>query len=141
MTEEPNDTTIHVDADWKAEAAREKQRLIDAEKKSVARGGQTDPRFVELLNLLGMQASISLGGYQGPGGETIPADLGAAQQQIAMLESLQRKTEGNLSDEERHGLNELLHGLRMQYVKIAGAPPAAGTPPPGGPGGPGASAR
>jgi hypothetical protein len=58
-----------------------------------------------------------------------------------MLESLQRKTEGNLSDEERRGLNEMLHGLRMQYVKIAGAPPAAGTPPPGGPGGPEASAR
>jgi hypothetical protein len=141
MTEETNETTIHVDADWKAEAAREKQRLLTEEKKAATRGGQTDLRFVELLNLLGMQASISLAGYQGPGGETIPADLGAAQQQIAMIESLQRKTEGNLSDEERRGLNDLLHGLRMQYVRISEAMAAAGAPPADEPGGSRASAR
>jgi hypothetical protein len=54
-----------------------------------------------------------------------------------MFEALHRKTEGNLSDEERRGLGDLIHQLRMQYVSIAQSMGAAG-PAPGGPAVPGA---
>jgi hypothetical protein len=140
MPDDNSEPTIHVDSDWKEEAAREKRKLLEQETKKRVTGGQatTDNAFVELLNLLGMQAMVSLGGYQGPGGQTMPPDLDAARQQISMIEALQRKTEGNLSDDEKRGLNELLHGLRMQYVQAAksGGQPG-GAPGPGG-AGPGA---
>ena len=139
MPDNSSEPTIEIDSDWKAEAAREKQKLIEQEKQVVDKGVTTDRTFLELLNLLGMQASISLGGYQTPGGQTMPPDLEVARQQIAMLEALQRKTKGNLSDEERRGISDLIHGLRMQYVKTAEAlgqagPATGGSAPPGGQG-------
>jgi hypothetical protein len=133
MSEDQNETRIHIDSDWKAEAEREKQKLLEEERKAGPGGTATDPAFVDMLNLLAMQAAISVGGYQGPGGESVPPDLTAARHQIAMLESLKRKTSGNLSDEERHAFDDLLHRLRMQYVKVAEAMDA------GGPGGGGAA--
>lgn len=138
MPEEHSEPTIEIDSDWKAEAQREKQKLIDQEKKAGAGGEKkTDPVFVELLNVLAMQAYAGLGGYEGPDGQVMPPDLEVARHGIAMFEALQRKTEGNLSDEERRGLGDLIHRLRMQYVSIAQAVGAAG-PAPGGPAGPGA---
>jgi len=139
MPDNSSEPTIEVDSDWKAEAAREKQKLIQQEQQAADRGVTTDRAFLELLNLLGMQASISLGGYQTSAGQTMPPDLEVARQQIAMLEALQRKTEGNLSDDERRGMSDLLHGLRMQYVKTAeslgqAGPAAGGSAPPGGQG-------
>ncbi len=133
MSEERSEPTIEVDSDWKAEAAREKQKLIEAEKKAAGSGGRTDPAFVELLNLLAMQAQLTLGGYEGPDGRAIPPDLTAARAHVTILEALQRKTEGNLSDEERRGLNDLLHNLRMHYVQLAQSRGAAGASRPGGP--------
>jgi hypothetical protein len=136
MAEERSEPTIEVDSDWKAEAAREKQKLIDAEKKATGGGGRTEPAFVELLNLLAMQAQLALGGYEGPDGRAMPPDLAAARAHVSILEALQRKTEGNLSDEEHRGLTDLLHNLRMHYVQLA---QSMGAPGPGRPGGPAAA--
>jgi len=130
MTDQPDEPTIEIDSDWKAEAQREKQRLLaEEEQKKSKTGTATDRSFVDLLNLLGMQASLTIGGYQGPDGQPIPGDLSAARQHIQMLEALLRKTEGNLSDEEQRGLTELVHSLRMAFVK---ATEASGGPAPGG---------
>ncbi len=141
MADQPNKPTIEVDSDWKAEAQREKAQLVEQEQKTATSGGATDQAFVDLLNLLGMQVSMTIGGYQGPDGRTVPGDLAAARQHITMLEALQRKTQGNLSDEESRGLKEMVHALRMAYVKAAEAAGAAGPVPggpvPGGPGHPG----
>ena len=60
-------------------------------------------------------------------------DLAAARAHVSLLEALQRKTEGNLSEEERRGLNDLLHNLRMHYVQLAQSMGAAGPSRPGGP--------
>ena len=59
MPEERSEPTIEVDSDWKAEAAREKQKLIEAAKKTAGSGGRTDPAFVELLNLLAKRTGWS----------------------------------------------------------------------------------
>ena len=46
-------------------------------------------------------------------------NLGLAKQTIDILEMLEAKTKGNLSDEENKLLTNLLYDLRMRYVKIA----------------------
>jgi Domain of unknown function (DUF1844) len=132
MADEQSTDRIHVDSDWKTEAAREKERLAEQEKKEqqqqAAAGAPDEASFLELINLLAMQAAIALGGYQGPGGERIPANPVAARYQIDLLEVLAKKTDGNLNDEEKRVLNAVLHELRMHYVTLAtGKPPAAPT--------------
>ena len=118
-----SDGRLHIDSDWKAEAAKEKERLAAQEKTAKPVGdSQTAPAFIELLNLLAMQAVIALGGYQGPGGERIPANPAAAKHHIDLLEILEKKTTGNLSEEEKRALDSVLYELRMQYVQTISAP-------------------
>ncbi len=128
MTEQTGSGKLHIDSDWKAEAAREKERLAQQEKQKPPRAdAQSAAGFVELLNMLAMQAVIGLGGYQGPGGERIPPNPAAAKHHIDLLEVLEKKTAGNLSDEEKRTLDSVLYELRMQYVQVISA---TRTPPP-----------
>jgi hypothetical protein len=87
--------------------------------------------FAELLNMLAMQAMIGLGGYQGPGGERIPPNPVSAKHFIDLLDVLEKKTKGNLDEEEKKAMDAVLYELRMQYVSAASggasvAPPASG---------------
>jgi len=50
--------------------------------------------------------------------ECVP-NLELAKQTIDILEMLEKKTEGNLSDEEKKLLTNILYDLRMRYVKSA----------------------
>ncbi len=68
-------------------------------------------------------AAVALGGVQGPGGEQIPPNPLAARHFIDLLEVLQKKTEGNLTDDEGRALDAVLYELRMQYVNAAGPEP------------------
>ena len=130
MSEEKTDGGLYIDSDWKEEAAREKQRLAEQEKQEAAQeaaAGGTSPKgdeatFVELLNLLAMQAAIGLGGFQGSGGERIPPNPVAAKHHIDLLEILKNKTEGNLTDDEKQALDGVLYELRMQYVQAVAVP-------------------
>ena len=122
---------IHVDSDWKQEAQREKERLAK-ETEETGRGGPLPPpSFLDIVNLILMQAVIGLGGMQGPGGQRIPPNLDAAKHHIDLLGVLQEKTKGNLTEEEQQTLDAALYEIRMRFVSIvggaAGAPP---TPPP-----------
>ena len=127
MSEKPSDGGLHIDSDWKTEAAQEKERLAAEEEKrqrpSGTESGGTAASFLELVNLVAMQAAIGLGGFQGPGGERIPPNPSAAKYHIDLLEILEDKTEGNLSEEEKRTLGAVLHELRMQYVETVTAPP------------------
>lgn len=130
---------IHIDSDWKSEAAAEKERLAEQERseqeKKAAQGGAPqpgEPSFLELVNLLAMQAAIALGGYQGPGGERFAPNPIAAKFQIDLLDILAEKTKGNLTEEEKKLLDAVTHELRMHYVSIAtgsGAPGSSGKAP------------
>ncbi|MFQ5495647.1 MAG: DUF1844 domain-containing protein [Phycisphaerae bacterium] len=127
MTEESGGG-LHIDGDWKAEAAREKQRLAEQERREKQRGAAkpTDaPAFLELINLLAMHAAISLGGGQSATGEAVPANPMAAKHHIDLLDVLRQKTEGNLTDEEQRTLDAVLYELRQQYVQTVSAPPPA----------------
>jgi len=129
-----SDGGLHIDGDWKAEAAREKQRLMEeegqsagAEKPSTA--GTTAPDFLELINLLAMQAAVALGGYRGPEGETSPPNPAAAKHFVDLLDVLETKTKGNLSEEENKVLGAVTHEIRMAYVQAVSPQAAPATPP------------
>ena len=129
MSDEESGGGLHIDADWKTEAAQEKERLAKEDQARARTAGPVpgQPTFADLVNMLAMQAAIALGGYQGPGGERFPPNPGAAKHHIDLLDVLDQKTTGNLTEDEKRLLNTVLYELRMQYVQMAGA-----TPPPTG---------
>jgi len=123
MTDEASHRGLHIDSDWKTEAAQEKERLANQERTTrPAAGAEPAANFVELVNLMAMQAAIGLGGYQGPGGERIPPNPIVAKHHIDLLEVLEKKTAGNLSEEEKRILDGVLYELRLQYVQAVSAP-------------------
>ncbi len=134
MAEQESKFGLHIDSDWKSEAAKEKEQLAEKEAREPARGpgpdGWPDANLMEIVNLLAMQAVVALGGYQGPGGERIPPNPFAARHYIDLLDVLQKKTVGNASPEEAQTLEAVLYELRMQFVQIANAVAAAPPPSP-----------
>ena len=70
---------IIVDSDWKEEARREKEEA-DRQSREAPEAGQLPPAsFPEILQMIIMQASIGLGGFQDPQtGQHVPANLPVA---------------------------------------------------------------
>ena len=121
MSEEPT-PEIQIDTDWKAEAQAEKERLADAEKK-VEEKTETrqmpEPNFRGLLGILASQALIGLGMHQDPSGKGVMVDLDGSKFAIDLLEMIQIKTEGNLTDEELTEIKQLITELQNRFVQIA----------------------
>ncbi len=130
MSNEGSGDSLHIDTDWKTEAAQEKERLTQEDQTGAAAAGAVpgQPGLADLVNMLAMQAAIALGGFQGPGGEQMPPNPAAAKHYIDLLDVLDNRTKGNLTDDEQQMLDKVLYELRMQYVQMVGA-----TPPPTGP--------
>ena len=122
MTDEKKEPRIIVDSDWKQEAAAEKARLDEATADVGMHPPLPDPSFPELINMLVMQAAVSLGGYKTPTGETVPRDLPTAKHFIDMIEVLREKTRGNLTDDEDKAMDAVLYEMRMRYVEATSAP-------------------
>lgn len=116
--EEPK---IIVDSDWKQEARAEKERLEE----ETASVGQDQPpadaSFLEIVNMIAMQAVIGLGGMNMGDGRQVPPDLGVAKHHIDLLEILQAKTTDQLDDTEKQVLDTALHELRMGFVQASAA--------------------
>jgi hypothetical protein len=74
--------------------------------------------FDTLVSYLSTTAMFQLGALAGPGGERIPADLPNARRTIDLLETLQQKTQGNLSPEEARFLDDALYELRLAYLEV-----------------------
>jgi hypothetical protein len=91
-----------------------------------AAGSVDSQDFLMLVEFLASFAADALGMVNHPGGGGVNLQL--AKQCIDMLGTLQRKTRGNLSGEERQFLDMILSQLRMQYVSLTTAP----RPPQGG---------
>ena len=126
--EKKEEKKIIVDEDWKKEAQKEKDVLAakqEAEEKKTAeedktRGPLPKGNFAALISMLTTQALFALGFLQIKGQEEKEPDLAMAKYNIDMLESLQEKTKGNLTEEEEKLLENTLNEVRMAYVKIAG---------------------
>ncbi len=76
--------------------------------------------FGGFLVSLGTSCLVNLGRYEDPETGTTHVDLPAARQLIHILDMLQEKTRGNLSDEETQLLRSLLYDLRMAFVEASG---------------------
>jgi len=117
MADEPK---LHIDDDWKSQAAREKEQLAETVESQADRA-PPKADFLGLLNLLAMQAMVGLGGFAGPGGQEIPPNLELAKHHIDLIDTLDRKTQGNLDPEEKRLIDTTLHQLRMAYVEMVQA--------------------
>jgi len=158
MTEDGSTPKLHIDSDWKAEAAAEKEKLAAQEQAATGADGAgqpgpedlPEPTFVSLLQVLASQAMMGLGAYSDPNSGRVAVDPDGARFHIDLIEMLEQKTEGNLSDDEKTNLTQILAALRSRYVEImqllsqqvaqgagTGATPPAGGQPGGPPGGQG----
>jgi hypothetical protein len=76
--------------------------------------------FLGFVLSLAHTAAVHFGDVPDPvSGETIPANLPAAQQMIDILALLEEKTRGNLTAEERQLLDQILYELRLRYVEVS----------------------
>ena len=130
--EKKQEKKIIIDEDWKKEAQKEKEILAakeEAEKKEALeedrhRGPLPKGNFAALISMLTTQALFALGVLQIKGQEEKEPDLEMAKYNIDMLETLEEKTRGNLTEEEQKVLVNTLNEVRMAYVKLADqAPP------------------
>jgi hypothetical protein len=76
--------------------------------------------FASFLISLGTQAFMHLGDIPNPLTQQREKDLPAAKQMIDLLGILQSKTQGNLTADEEHLLQQLLLDLRLRYVRETG---------------------
>lgn len=123
--EKKEEKKIIVDEDWKQQAQKEKETLAAQEKAAKQAEGEKEPRgplppgdFAALVSMLVTQALFALGLLEVEGQKKEP-DLGIAKYNIDMLETLQEKTKGNLSEQEQKVLENTLNQVRMAYVKMA----------------------
>ncbi|MBL0921973.1 MAG: DUF1844 domain-containing protein [Phycisphaerales bacterium] len=163
MEDTPEPPKIIIDSDWKSQAQAEKERLAEQEKskpqRSAAPGspgasagaGPDDmppADFRALVGSLATQALLYMGAFPDPETGQSMISLEYARHAIDMLGVLEEKTRGNLNDEEKQDITEVLGELRMRFVQITqlvanaqrqrAAGPVPGTGPgPGSPGMPG----
>ena len=96
-------------------------------------------RLIAQYELIGM---IWLGKVPDPESGTAHRELNAVREIIGMLEMLERKTRGNVSESEERELRRVLTLLRLNYVEEAGRPAEApGEGKDAGPAGDGAAPR
>lgn len=134
---------IHIDSDWKKQAAEEKERLAreaeDQAPKAAAgpqRGGAVgpeglpEPNFDEIIATFGTQIFMFLGEIPNPSTGQRMLSLPIAKHYIDLLAILEQKTRGNLEPDEKKQLDQLLYEGRMRYVQRAGGGvgPVAGRP-------------
>lgn len=125
--EKKDEKKIIVDEDWKSQARKEKE-VLDAQKKvekakDKEQQGRSGPlpqgNFAALVSMLVTQALFALGAVRIEGQQDKEPDLELARYNIDMLETLEEKTKGNLSEEEKKVLETTLNEVRMIYVKVA----------------------
>jgi hypothetical protein len=114
---------IIIDEDWKVQAQKEKEILAAQEKVEEEKEGERPPLppadFTGLVSMLTTQAFFSLGILRAKDDKEVPVDLDLAKYNIDMLEVLEQKTKGNITDDEGKLLENALHQLRMAFVNAS----------------------
>jgi hypothetical protein len=80
---------------------------------------ESEVNFSSFVMSLATQAMVQLGQMAPPPGMEIPVDVESGKGTIDILAMIQQKTRGNLSKEEAKFLEDVLHTLRVSYVKRA----------------------
>jgi len=74
--------------------------------------------FASFIISLATQAFWQLGLETPPAGIGVQKDIAAAKQTIDIISVLKAKTKGNLSADEERLMEEVLHSLRMAFVRV-----------------------
>lgn len=77
---------------------------------------QVDQYFLQLLYSLQAGAMQQMGKIASPMTGKLERDLAMAQHTISILEMLDKKTKGNLSEDEAKLIGHILYELRLNYV-------------------------
>ena len=105
-----------------AEAAPEDEEEFSEEDLADAR----DPAsFVSFVMSIASNAASALGMMEHPVTHQREVDIELGKHWIDVLGMLQKKTEGNLTPQEKRMLEGLLADLRMQYVSLVNSPQQA----------------
>jgi hypothetical protein len=105
-----------------AEAAPEDEEEFSEEDLADAR----DPAsFVSFVMSIASNAASALGMMEHPVTHQREVDIELGKHWIDVLGMLQKKTDGNLTPQEKRMLEGLLADLRMQYVSLANSPQQA----------------
>lgn len=128
--EEQRSSDIKSDSEWKdrvkAEAAAldaEQAQSSEEASNTSTRGSEIDEgrlpaaSFDTMVQMFSTQAMVSLGAIPEPGTDEPVLRLGLARHFIDLLNVLEEKTKGNLTNEEEQLLTSSVHYLRMVYLE------------------------
>ncbi len=87
------------------------------EKKQKGDEPKTDESFLELIMFIVQNALAALGQLKNPFGGKSEVNLEAGGTMIEWLETIEKKTRGNLSPEETKTLKESLYQLKMLFIE------------------------
>ena len=114
------------DSDGKVREPSEKAQAKEekAEDKPKEEATQQEPplpevNFSSFLLSLSSSVLLHLGEIPDPQSGGTKKDMALAKQSIDILTLLKEKTEGNLTEEEKNLLENLLYDLRMRFVKAS----------------------
>ena len=113
---------VKPEIDWSEEHSQEARdeffKLLDEFDRRLA--PVFEGNLAALISMLATQALFAMGLLQIKGQEERKPDLELAKYHIDMLQVIEDKTKGNLTNEEEIVLANTLDELRMGYVKVAG---------------------
>jgi Domain of unknown function (DUF1844) len=116
---EMTETSAETEAPFSEEASPE----TDEEFSEADLADARDPAsFVSFVMSIASNAASALGMMEHPVTHQREVDIELGKHWIDVLGMLQRKTQGNLTPQERRMIEGLLGDLRMQYVSLANSP-------------------
>jgi len=116
-TTETNETTEEQSPEAASEAAPEKEQAGG----KTAKAESLPPLdFTSFILSLSSSVLMHLGVVENPVTKKTEKELPVARQTIDLIELLKDKTDGNLTEEESKLMDNVLHELRMLYIKSAG---------------------
>ena len=117
-------TTAEAPASEARPSAAEAEAHLDQEPTPEEVAAARDPAsFLNFLMSIASNAASALGMMEHPVTHERDVDLELGKHWIDVLGMLQKKTQGNLTPQEKQMLESLLADLRMQYVSLSNATP------------------
>ena len=118
-------TQSPADEEARSQPATEKTREPEAPEPSDTDASEEQPQFPEInfptfIISLNASALLHLGAIEDPTTGQKTKNLPMAKQTIDILSMLEEKTAGNLDNEEKNLLKNILYELRLMYVKEKG---------------------
>jgi hypothetical protein len=134
---EDRESKLVIDEDWKARVQAEKEA---AQQSGAASGSQAatasqhdaahelpPPSLALHVHSLATEALVFLGQLPNPYSQQSEVDLRRAQFVIDTIQMLYEKTQGNATPEESRLFDDVLHELRMAYLRVHSAQRAVRT--------------